>query len=346
MIKHRICFTFLVFVFLTSCAQNPRTNEKARPQFNSSFDAFFVETTDTISRYGPQNITRNILQARDGTIWFASWEGMVRYDGKWFTYVTIQKKLKPFRVFSLLEDKQGNVWFGTIGAGVYKYDGKLFANFTEQNGLAANGVMCMVQDKSGNIWFGTDKGASRYDGRSFLNFTVNDGLVSNSINSICQDRTGRLWFGTNAGVSIYDGKSFAEYKNNEGYTFANVRSIVEDKTGNIWIGSQDGLYNTKSRSAITESFIGNIFEDKTGRLWLSAADTAHGMDIMSFDGQPVRKNNGMVLYRYNGYSLERIFENDNQVFGVTEDKARNIWFGTAEGIRRYDGRQFEDFKKK
>ena len=210
----------------------------------------------------------------------------------------------------------------------------------------------MLQDNSGNIWFGTGGGVSRYNGKSFTSFTVKDGLASNAVHAMVQDKNGTIWIGTNAGVSCYDGKSFNDFKNNEGYPFVNVRSIIQDKTGNIWIGGSDGLFNTKSRTTITESFTGNLFEDKAGYLWLTAADTARGMDLMSFDNKPVRNSNGMVLYRYNGYALERIFENDNQVFGITQDRDGNIWFGTAVGVSRYDARlplgskkTFTDFKK-
>ena len=340
----KILFHFLLFFCLTSCAQSPRADE--RKVILPAIDPYFVVSADTISPYGPRDITRNVLQSRDGSIWFASWEGIIRYDGQLFINITLQKSLKPFRVFSLMEDREGNLWFGTIGAGVYRYDGKSFINFTTENGLVGNGVECLLQDKRGNIWLGTDKGASCYDGKSFTSYTVKDGLASNAVHSIVQDRTGKLWFGTDTGVNCYEDKSFTDFKSNTGYPFVNIRSIIEDKTGNIWIGGEDGLYNTKSRSMLTESFVGYVFEDKTGDLWLSANDTARGMDLISLDGRPVRKNNGMVLYRYDGNSLNRIFDNDNQVFGITEDRDGNIWFGTADGIYRYDGKLFENFKKK
>jgi ligand-binding sensor domain-containing protein len=55
----------------------------------------------------------------------------------------------------MLEDKSGNLWFGTYGGGVSKYDGKSFTHFTEKEGLSNNTVLSMLEDKSGNLWFGT-----------------------------------------------------------------------------------------------------------------------------------------------------------------------------------------------
>jgi ligand-binding sensor domain-containing protein len=95
-----------------------------------------------------------------------------------------------------LEDRKGNIWFGTIGAGVYRYDGKLFTNFTTKDGLVSDRVGCIYEDKAGNVWFGTEGGASRYDGKSFRNFTTKEGLPNNDINTIVEDNTGKFWFGT------------------------------------------------------------------------------------------------------------------------------------------------------
>ena len=63
--------------------------------------------------------------------------------------------LKNDVIYCLLEDKDGNLWFGTNGGGVSKYDGKSFTHFTEKEGLSSNFVPSILEDKSGNLWFGT-----------------------------------------------------------------------------------------------------------------------------------------------------------------------------------------------
>jgi ligand-binding sensor domain-containing protein len=85
---------------------------------------------------------------------------------------------------SILEDKSGNLWFGTYGGGVSKYDGKSlsagqagFTHFTDKEGLSNNVVRSILEDKSGNLWFGTaGGGVSKYDGKSFTHFTDKEGL--------------------------------------------------------------------------------------------------------------------------------------------------------------------------
>src|SRR5688500_4547172 len=66
-----------------------------------------------------------------------------------------------------LQDKSGNVWFGTSDNGLYKYDGKSFSQFTVTNGLNSNDVYCLLEDKDGRIWIGTKAGPCLYDGKTF-----------------------------------------------------------------------------------------------------------------------------------------------------------------------------------
>ena len=302
----------------------------------NDFDPYFIETTSITSPTGPDCITRNILQDRNGDVWLASWEGIIRYDGNSFTNFTNKNKLRRFHVFSLLEDTKGNLWFGTIGAGVYKYDGNTFTNITVQDGLANDTVGCMFEDTSGNIWFGTAGGASMYDGNSFYNFTDADGLSNNDINSIIEDVSGNLWFGTRGDVSIYDGDSFTNFTKDDNSSFTNVRSIIEDKNGYIWLGGNDGLWRFDGTSFVqyTSDFVGYIYEDSAGYIWVSAAEP---------------NSYHWVLWRYDAsavpFSATKIKKQSGQLFGIFEDTNGAIWVGNERGVFRYDGKaDFDNFQ--
>lgn len=293
-------------------------------------DPYFVVVPDTLATHGPGNITRSVLQDRTGRIWLASWEGIISYDGKVFTNHTLKDGLRKFHVFSILEDPSGNLWFGTIGGGVYRFDGRAFTLFNTISGLVDDAVLCMLADNMGNIWFGTSNGVSRFDGSNFTNFTTADGLASNNVNALLQDKTGNIWFGSFGGVNWYDGRSMTKFAPPSAQPFQNVRSLIEDRAGNAWIGSQDGLYryDGKSLTRFSRNFAGCVFEDHTGTLWLSEG-TPNGHD-MSFS-------------RYDGSTFVRL-KSWRQVFGITEDKAGHIWFGTETGVCRYDGNTFAEFK--
>ena len=62
------------------------------------------------------------------------------YDGKTFTHFTQKEGLGNNDVFSILEDNQGNLWFGTWGGGVSMYNGETLTHFTQKEGFRYNGV--------------------------------------------------------------------------------------------------------------------------------------------------------------------------------------------------------------
>ena len=330
----QVWILLLLGLVIASCHNNEQTKlpndahpASPIPPSSSSVaigDPSFVLQEDTFSTKGPQGITRNVLQGKNGNYWFASWDGLIQYDGKRFTNFTLKAGLRHFHVFVVYEDRTGNLWIGMIGGGVYRYDGQTFRLFTTTDGLASNVVMSILEDSFGNIWLGTDKGASRYDGSNFTNFSTKDGLRSDAVYSMVQDNDGLLWFGTLNGVCRYDGSNFTHFTNEKGSPFYGVHALMQDKVGNIWIGSQDGLcrFDGKNLTYLSKFDVSCVVEDELGNLWMS-------------HNKPNAQ--GMFLSKSNGKSLTQI-THKTQVFGLISDKSGHIWFGTEAGAFRFDGR--------
>lgn len=77
------------------------------------------------------------------------------------------------RIYTINEDNFGNLWIGTVDAGVWKYDGNNLTNYTTKNGLTSNAVNCIYKDKNGELWFGTDgDGICKFNGNTFIKFTT------------------------------------------------------------------------------------------------------------------------------------------------------------------------------
>ncbi len=298
----------------------------------------------------PKSITRNIIQDRKGNIWFAAFDGFFRYDGS--SFAKISNGVSSARFFSLLEDSKGNFWFGSIGEGVYRYNGKDFLNFTIKEGLVNNEISCMYEDKVGNIWFGASGGACLYDGKTFRNFIINGDTMSedktgktftmvrppNEVTSIIQDRTGKLWFATRGNTFVYDGKAFTVFAH-EGKPFKNVRTLMEDRAGNIWLAGNDGLwrYNGSVCLQFTGNFVGYVYQDRKDNIWTSS-DAGRGWVLSRYDGESLR---GMLYARP---VVTEIRSNEGMIFGILEDKDGGIWFGTLNGVYRYNGISVTDFK--
>ena len=77
------------------------------------------------------------------------------------------------RVWTITDDKQGNLWIGTIDAGVWMFDGKTLTNYTTKDGLGSDFIWTIYKDKQGNLWFGTDgAGVYTFNGKTFKKFII------------------------------------------------------------------------------------------------------------------------------------------------------------------------------
>jgi ligand-binding sensor domain-containing protein len=212
---------------------------------DTTFPLFPEKDGQSFNLGSQDQLILDILEDKNGNIWFSSWNGggVWQYDGKSFkNYLPSadyyqrkedgrsgeEQNLSPepaiFKnspaeniaddmIFSISEDKAGNLWFATRRHGACRYDGKSFTSFREHEGFVSYGIYSILEDKKGNMWFSTEKnGVFSYDGKSFKNYTTADGLVYNSVFSILEDKNGNLWFGTRGfGLSRYDGKTFVNF---------------------------------------------------------------------------------------------------------------------------------------
>ncbi len=213
-----------------------------------------------------------ILADKKGTIWAGTNDGAFRFNGSSFSTFNIPKpniEIKSYKwvigkVWSIIEDKQGNVWFGRDGLGACKFDGNSFTHFTQKDGLCSNNVSEIIEDKQGNILFAClsydlpkpikEGGVCRYDGKIFTKYPSIEGLHKNDIYSIYADKKGTIWMGaTGLGVYQYDGNSFKLFKGTDRMDLTwsmGIQSILEDKKGTLWFGFSGGLFRF-SGSSIT-----------------------------------------------------------------------------------------------
>ncbi|MCB0628291.1 MAG: two-component regulator propeller domain-containing protein [Saprospiraceae bacterium] len=337
--SHYFPYLLYLVVITTSCrGQQPADRPEKTPLIptvinTQDVDPYFVASEAITTPYGPTSITRTIIEDSKGNIWLATWQGIIRYDGKTFTNFTSKDNLRKFHAFSVLEDRKGNIWFATIGAGVYRYDGQSFVNYTSKEGLANDRVIYIYEDTAGNIWFGGEGGISCFDGKSFRNYTTEEGLTSNDVNTIIEDKTGKFWIGTRGQACTFDGKTFTVLTNPFGKPFENVRLIMEDSRGHIWLGGNDGLwrYDGMLFTNYSTHFVGYIYEDHKGNIWTSS----EGINSRNW-----------VLSRYDtgGTTATQIRSEEGMYFGIAEDREGGIWVGTLNGVCRYDGTSFNYFR--
>ena len=256
---------------------------------------------------------------------------------------------------SIFQDRSGNYWFGTNGAGVYRYDAKKLTQFTMKDGLADNQVINIQEDDLGNIWFGTGAfGISEFDGNKITTHT-NKVNITKGTEANWKSKNNDLWFFAGGGVLRYSNPSLdylpfhpSSSKTQTKAPFSlsryGVYCILKDKKGNIWFGTQaEGVcrYDGKKLTWFKEKGLSgpavlSIFEDSKGILWFG--------------------NNGAGLFRYEGNTLTNFTEEKGlnnadfrasgkpglgtlaRIYSINEDNGGNIWVGTVDaGVWIYDG---------
>jgi ligand-binding sensor domain-containing protein len=258
-------------------------------------------------------------------------------------------------VVEVFEDKNGNLWFGTMNYGAARYDGRTLTYLSTKHGLCDDVVVSIAEDQAGNLWFGTHNGASRYDGKTFTNFGRLEGLHGAGC-TILVDRNGTVWAGTNHGAFRFNGTSFSKFDipnpviENPSYKWeaGKVWSLIEDRNGNIWFG-RDGFgacrYDGASfthftrKDGLISNNVSRIVEDRQGNIWFGC---------LTSDFPQYIKEGG--LCRYDGQAFTKFPEQEglveNDIYTIYEDKAGNIWIGaTRLGAYRYDGKRFTLFKE-
>ncbi len=261
-----------------------------------------------------------------------------------------------------MQDKAGNLWFGTSDNGLYKYDGKSFSQFLVADGLNSNSINDILEDVDGKIWIGTKDGVCLYDGKTFakIQIPLPNNLPPNRskfyqtqvVHDIMQDKSGKLWFATIDGVYVYDGKSFTLFiidKAANGFLGSNDKAerIFEDNAGNIWFGGRtnEGVYRYDGKSItnfklkeitlqfetkqVSHNWAWPQLQDKNGNIWFSNWGGAYRYDGKTFTS--FTKSDGLA--GYNGL-----------VAKIIEDKNGNLLFGGDVGLSLYDGKSFTCFK--
>ncbi|MDO6492713.1 MULTISPECIES: two-component regulator propeller domain-containing protein [unclassified Cellulophaga] len=171
-------------------------------------------------------------------------------------------------VFSILQDKEKNIWIGTYNDGVHRWlinkDGSTFTkdilkqNNNQQYSLPNNIIRDIFEDSKGNKWFATGNGLSKLTPEQqnsknpkFITFKNNPNddttLSHNYILTVFECKSGTIWVGTFGGglnkLIVNKDKTigFKRYTEKEGLPNNVIKGILEDNQGNLWISTNNGL---------------------------------------------------------------------------------------------------------
>ena len=253
-------------------------------------------------------------------------------------------------VNSLLVDRNGSLWIGTMSQGLYRYNPSLHQLHRvelDEYDLGLNATWTIIEDKSGTIWAGTRLGLIRYN-RQQEKFEIIENLFSKNIDhsdnevlSILEDNVGNLWLGTwSDGLRCYNkqSKEFVSYLNaSSGSNYiTHIRNILQYTNNTLLIGSDDGLYlfNTEHHVAkrvdvqqfqysLSDQNIYSLSKDQEGGIWIGTY--FGGINYLNTSLLSIETYYPDRVHGLSGKAVSQFYE----------DPSGNLWIATEDGGLNY-----------
>lgn len=258
-------------------------------------------------------------------------------SAEYFRQIGLAEGLTQPSVMAIYQDQLGRMWFGTR-EGISMYDGKQVTSFKgwvpgmepDTPVWLGNDVSTIVDDSLGNIFFLIDNDLIKYDIRAekFIRLSSH-----NQIPALAASE-GDIWYMRNDSIFCHrtaDGKDALVAKTD---IEASV-SCLTMLSGKIAVGTQNGAYLI-DRTSLQQTYVlegmnvYQIFESSEKEIWLGTR--MHGLYRMEEKGK---------VYRvpYSPGSPKGI--SSWQIRAFVEDNEHNVWFGTFDGLQKYNARTRE-----
>ncbi|MFO7659246.1 MAG: two-component regulator propeller domain-containing protein, partial [Bacteroidales bacterium] len=306
-----------------------------------------------------QGWVNSICQDMYGFLWFATEDGLNRYDGVTFKVYKFNQRNK-FSIYSsnisfLFEDSKNTLWIGT-NQGLNNYD-RQNDRFIQNPKWPQITVKAIAEDENNNLWIGTYAGLYYLDFKKDTvklytpkEYILDKGYLSSVvINSIFIDSEKNVWIGTPMGLNLYEKKtdSFINYYHDDNdpnsLSADIIRPILEDREGRLWIGTSAGLdlfINAKDhpgkgkfihfqnkgtdQKSISKGLVNNLLEDNEHNLWISIQNG--GLDLLDLN-EFKKGNTNFIHFKNNPQNINSL--SNNGVLSLFQDKHNNIWIGTS-----------------
>lgn len=292
------------------------------------------------------NPVTSFAQDTLGQLWFATQNGLIRYDGLHQKRVgvgafrSLQREANNFQDLAIL--RNGDIWLAS-GAGVYIYqpDQNEFRNFSDWLGAKPPfdlmAINCILQDEAGYVWVGTRRGLYRCHPETKETRNVDFGFPPPAILSLLTAENGELWIGTAVGLYHIGGQQLvgrhtSELKATRVSVTADVPILTLAKRANdpLWYGTAKGLFSLSDdggevlphelgKGGIDENYVRNLVFDADDRLW---AGTFAGIFIQQEGGDFFN-----VAHDPNRpYSLH-----NNKIKALFRDRQQTMWISSFYG---------------
>ena len=289
-------------------------------------------------------VISEVLEARDGVLWFGSTGGLLRFDQaqKRFTRYHSdsfnKESLESDSVIFLYQDNEGNIWtcFQVVEPNFFSVRPQPFENFTNQRGSLLDPLVTSIyEDHNGILWIGSMGGLNRIDRRAGTN--IASPHIGNETLAMLEDRSGVLIGGTfHQGLQRLDRDTgqTSDYFRGGPMGAKPIMRLIYDHAGSLWAAMYGGvgrydpisgkflMYTPESRNTIQYQ---EIKEDKDGYFWLGGQSGLHRFDP---------RTGKFKIYEHRPDNPDSL--SDNRINSVLIDHGGTMWIGTQDGLDKFD----------
>ncbi len=296
----------------------------------------YPTTTYTTADGLAQSAVSSFFQDSRGYMWFGTWGGISRYDGRTFW----SYRNSSFRVMSIGEDSKNTLWVGTTTGLVRRALGDSTFNWTgaSDSTLPSNYARTILKDKEGNMWVGTDKGLSVFTPSGVrITFDKERGLQDDYISALRQENTGAMLIASGGGIMRCRLKQGKLVEVEELLKGTIVGQMIVLRNGDILAGSVTErtvfrYHEDRWKTVLSCSILGpsvhvrSLGEDEQENLWVG---TTFGLVVVEA-GHVTRIASSQLL--------------SNQYIGaIYRDREDVLWFGTESGAFKLTGTPFRSY---
>jgi PAS domain S-box-containing protein len=180
--------------------------------------------------------------------------GVSKFKDGHFTTYTTTNGLASNTVSSILETRDGAMWFATP-SGLSSFSNGRWRTYTTVEGLPSPEVNCLFEDSSGTLWSGTSAGLAFFGSGHFQVPNESPDVLREQILGMADDKSGRFWIATSHHVlrvprdkllsGVVKAVDVHEYDQADGLESTEgvrrSRSVVSDSAGRIWFSLSSGL---------------------------------------------------------------------------------------------------------
>jgi ligand-binding sensor domain-containing protein/signal transduction histidine kinase/CheY-like chemotaxis protein len=293
------------------------------------------------------DVTWTIAPRKSGGLWVGSNLGLGSYVGGRYQKIPGPRGHENIKVRSVVEDRQGVLWVGTVGAGMFRLDQRGMKLFNRRTGLSGNSVTALIEDRLGRIWVGTEEGLDVIEHEKI---TSMQSLLHTSeptpIHLIHQDQAGNLWVATwSQGLFVIGENGTRRLGMADGLPSDYVFGIYEDGRGDMWLGTSRGLALFRDGKLISlaryhdplRENIYQVLEDDSHQFWFS---TNKGLFTVGRSALEDLADGGTRPADIHAYGTKDGLRSAEFNGGNTDAGTRTpdglLWFPSIRGIVRID----------